>query len=115
MLSYHATQHDGQPALKLKGALTIYTVAQARVDIPARMTKHKSKMLDLSGIEELDSAGVQLLLWLKRDVASQGSELALAHHSPAVVEVLDLLRLTAVFGDTILLSPSTPSGSRHGS
>ena len=114
MLSYHGTHHDGQPALKLKGDLTIYTVAEARREIPARMAKHKSKVLDLSGIAELDTAGVQLLLWLKRDVTSQGSTLAIANHSPAVVDVLDLLRLTAVFGDTILLSPSG-AGSRHGS
>lgn len=115
MLSYHTTQYDGQPALKLKGALTIYTVAQARRDIPARMAKQKSMVLDLTGIDELDTAGVQLLLWLKRDLSSRGSGLALANHSPAVVDVLDLLGLTAVFGDTILLSPSSSTGGRHGS
>jgi len=115
MLSYQATQHEGRPALKLKGALTIYTVTQAWRDIPTKLAKHKSKVLDLSGVEELDTAGVQLLLWLKRDGTGRGSDLVLAHHSPEVVEVLDLLRLAAVFGDAILLSPSSTSGSRHGS
>ncbi len=106
MLTYHATHVNGQPALKLTGVLTIYTVAEARHEIPARMDKHKAHVLDLSGLEELDTAGAQLLLWLKREAANRGSALALAHHSPAVVEVFDLLKLTATFGDSILLAPS---------
>ena len=106
MLTYHVTQHDGEPGLRLAGALTIYTAAQARDEIPARLARHSARVLDLSGVEELDTAGVQLLLWLKRDLASRGTALALVRHSPAVVEVLDLLKLTTAFGDPILLSPS---------
>lgn len=106
MLSYHASHHDGQPSLKLTGALTIYTVAQARQEIPARLLKHHAQVLDLSALEELDTAGIQLLLWLKRDEAGRGNTLAFAHHSAAVVEALDLLKLTGLFGDPILLSPS---------
>jgi anti-sigma B factor antagonist len=106
MLTYHSSKHDGQSSLRLAGALTIYTVAEARNEIPDRMAKHGAQVLDLSGIEELDTAGVQLLLWLKRDLASRGSGLALVRHSPAVVEVLDQLKLTVVFGDPILISPS---------
>jgi anti-sigma B factor antagonist len=107
MLTYQTIKQDGQPSLRLCGALTIYTVAQARSEIPSRMASHRAQVLDLSGIDELDTAGVQLLLWIKRDMAKRGSELTLASHSPAVVEVLDLLKLTATFGDPILLSPST--------
>ena len=115
MLAYHASKNGKQPALALSGALTIYTVAEARREIPVRLAKRKSQILDLSGIEELDTSGVQLLLWLKRDAASRGEGLSLIHHSSAVADVLDLLRLTATFGDTILLSPTSPSGGRHGS
>ena len=106
MLTYHSTHVNGHPVLKMKGDLTIYTVVQARQEIPARLAKHGAQELDLSGVEELDTAGVQLLAWLKREASSGGAPLAFAHHGPAVVEVLDLLRLTATFGDPILLSPS---------
>lgn len=106
MLTYHVTQHDGGPSLKLSGALTIYTVAEARHEIPARLAKQGSRVLDLAGIEELDTAGVQLLLWLKRELAGQGRALTITGHSPVVVDVFDLLKLATAFGDPILLSPS---------
>ena len=106
MLTYHSTHLNGQATLKLTGVLTIYTATEARTQIPARMAKAGTQTLDLSGIEELDTAGMQLLLWLKREAANQGKTLILAHHSPAVLEILDLLKLTATFGDPILLSPS---------
>jgi len=115
VLTYHANKNGKQPVLALVGALTIYTVAEARREIPTRLAKRKTQALDLSGIEELDTSGVQLLLWLKCDAAIHGAELALLHHSPAVVAVLDLLRLTATFGDTILELPPTSSRSHHGS
>ena len=106
MLTCHTIQHDCQPGLKLAGVLTIYTAAQARDEVPAQMARHGARFLDLSGVEELDTAGVQFLLWLKRDMARTGSELKLTGHSPAVIEVLDLLKLASAFGDPILLSPS---------
>jgi anti-anti-sigma factor len=106
MLTFHASHHDGQASLRPAGALTIYTVAEARREIPWRLQKHHAQCLDLSAVEELDTAGLQLLLWLKRDAAARGINLVFVHHSEAVVDVFDLLKLTAVFGDPILMSPS---------
>jgi len=104
MLTYHTAQHDGQPSLRLAGALTIYTAAQARNEIPSRLAEHGATVLDLSGVEELDTAGVQLLFWLKREMARNGPGLTLVGHSPVVVEVLDLLKLAGTSGDPILLA-----------
>jgi len=64
MLTYHTSHHDGQASLRLAGALTIYTVTEARREVPGRLQKHHVQYLDLSGVEELDTAGIQLLLWL---------------------------------------------------
>lgn len=107
MLTYHTMHSEGQPALRLTGDLTIYTAAQARRDIPSKMDKHGAQILDLSGVDEMDTAGVQLLLWLKRESADRGVRFSLIHHSPSVLEAFDLLRLAATFGDPILLSPTS--------
>jgi anti-anti-sigma factor len=107
MLTYQVTQHDGRCGLRLSGELTIYSAGQARHDIPQQLAASGATELDLFGVEELDTAGVQLLFWLKREAASRGSNLAFAYHSPAVMEVLDLMNLTAAFGDIILLPPAS--------
>jgi anti-anti-sigma factor len=106
MLELRPTRHHGQPGLELSGELTIYTAAQARQELSECLARDPDLALNLSGIEEIDTAGVQLLVWLKRTAAAQGQVLVLAHHSPAVVAVLDLLKVTGELGDPILIAPS---------
>ena len=106
MFTISAVQQHGQSIHRLSGALTIYAVAEARPELAAVVAGQKFTTLDLSEVDELDTAGVQLLLWLKREAGRQGATLALVLHSPAVVEVFDLLQVTAAFGDPILIAPN---------
>lgn len=106
MFSIHVTKHEGQTRLKLAGDLTIYSVRQAQQEILAHMAKHPSLELDLYGIEEFDTAGVQLLYWLKHTANARSVQLPFVHHSSAVVDVFELLKVTGTFGDPILLSPA---------
>jgi anti-anti-sigma factor len=106
MLELRAIQRDGQPGLELAGELTIYTVAEARRQLVDWLARVPALELNLKEVEELDTAGVQLLVWLKRTAAASGTALVLAHHSPSVVAVLDLLKVNGHLGDPILLAPS---------
>jgi anti-sigma B factor antagonist len=54
--------------------------------------------LDLSGVTEMDCAGVQLLLAARRSTDESGRELRVAGRSPAVAEVLGTLQLASHFG-----------------
>jgi anti-anti-sigma factor len=94
---------NGLARVALMGELTIYTAGQAKQEIPSQLAKHDSVELDLSGVEELDTAGVQVLLWLKRCAAAEGKHLPFVFHSAAVVAVFDLLDMGGMFGDPILL------------
>jgi len=108
MLEIEPSTHDQEPCLRLKGTLTIYDVAEAKGPLGAALDRQPTLHLNLAGLEELDTAGVQLLAWLKQEAARRGRSLALSAHSPAVVEVFDLLQVSGLFGDPILLVP-TPS------
>jgi len=106
MLTLKDSKKGSLCSAKLTGELNVYTAAQAREELQARLEKHKALELDLWGIEELDTAGIQVLLWAKREAREHGRSLPFVNHSPAVIEILDLLKVTGVFGDPILIAPS---------
>jgi anti-sigma B factor antagonist len=54
--------------------------------------------VDLSGVSELDTAGVQLLLIAKRTALARSKQLRLVGQSSAVVQVLETFNLVAYFG-----------------
>ena len=105
MVQIEPTTHEGEPALSLLGELNIYAVLEAREQLTHALQDLPALQLNLSGIEELDTSGVQLLVWLKAEATRLGKPLTLVAHSPAVVEVFDLLQVAGLFGDPILLAP----------
>lgn len=59
--------------------------------------------VDLSGVSELDSTGLQLLLLLKAESQKRAFNLRLLGHSQAVTEVFELLKLSMFFGDPVVI------------
>ena len=90
-------EHPNDDRLILSGDLTIYTVAETLNRLRPHLGEHPTGELDLSGITELDGAGIQLLLWLRETARLRGITLRLSAHGPVVDEVLDLLQLGALF------------------
>jgi anti-anti-sigma factor len=110
MFEIETGTHDGAPCLRLTGELTIYAVAEARARLGEALDQGPGLLLNLAGVEELDTAGLQLLVWLKQEARRRGRTLTLSAHSPAVLEVFDLLRVAGLFGDPILLAPTESRG-----
>lgn len=90
--------------LSVQEDMTIYqAVAQKEQFLSAlALTGHLE--LDLHGVAELDTAGLQLLLLLKREAANQGRTLSVVGHSPKVLDVIDFCNLAGVFGDPMVIS-----------
>jgi len=89
--------------VRLDGDMTIYGAAELKPQLLAALAEHTSLTLDLAAVDELDSAGVQLLLLLKQEADRQHKALRLTHHSEPTVEVFELLHLAPIFGDPVLL------------
>ena len=85
--------------LALTGELTIYEAANLKTLLLDRLNASKSLQVDLSGVTELDTSGVQLMLLLQREAAAASKPLQWVKHSQAVSQVLGLLNLGSALGD----------------
>ncbi|WP_255991533.1 STAS domain-containing protein [Chitinolyticbacter albus] len=94
---------------RLDGELTIFHAASLKDALIAALGEGGPALtIDLSGVDELDTAGVQLLLLVKREAARLGRALIYSGHSAAVISVLELLDLAGTLGDPLLI----PNASR---
>lgn len=89
--------------LPIEGELTIYTAADTKGKLVAALESKQPVEIDLSRVDEIDSAGLQLLILAKREAARNERTLTLVNHSQAVVECLDMCNLTSEFGDQVIL------------
>jgi len=90
--------------LRLEGELTIYRAAELKIELLNAMAKTSPVEVDLSGVTEVDGAGLQLLIMIKKEAARSGKTVTFAAHSPAVLEVIDFANLSGQFGDPVVLA-----------
>lgn len=84
---------DGAYLAKATGDLNIYTAAECCTQLRHLIDANASIVLDLSAVSEMDTAGVQLLVQVRRACDAQGKPLRFASPSAAVQDVVQLLQL----------------------
>jgi anti-anti-sigma factor len=91
--------------IALDGEMTIYRAADLKVAVLEALRKTRVLEIDLSGVTELDTAGLQVLMLAKQAAAAdvEQRQLRLVQHSPAVMEIVEMLDLVAFFGDAVLV------------
>lgn len=99
-----ARHQDGICRLRIEGEFTIYHARQIRDDLLEHLDSSKEIELDLGGVTEMDTAGIQLLLAAKREGLRRGKPVRYVSHSQAALEVIDLYDMAAQFGDPLLIS-----------
>lgn len=90
--------------LFIEGDLTIYRAAELKEALLAAVNHAQVLEVDLAGVTDIDSAGVQLLMLAKRTALQLQRQLRLVAHSPAVLDVFELLDLAGWFGDPLLMA-----------
>jgi anti-anti-sigma factor len=94
-MTHEPTPEMAPPLLCIEGELTIFRAGEIRELLLAQPPHQK---IDLSGVTEMDSAGLQLLLAAKQAANAAQRPLRLIGASPAVQEVVELLNVSAHFG-----------------
>ncbi len=90
--------------LALDGELTIYTAIEQKTALLNFLASDNELELNLANVSEMDTAGLQLLILIKREASQSGKSMHFVMHSKAVLDVLELTRMTSAFGDQIVLS-----------
>jgi anti-anti-sigma factor len=88
--------------LHIEGELTIFRAAELMQTL---LASPPPADVDLSGVTEIDTAGLQLLMLAKKRAVAEHRQLSLVAHSAAVTEVFELLNVTAYFGDPLVVPP----------
>jgi anti-anti-sigma factor len=96
-----------QVDLQIEGELSIYRADELKRALIEPLKEDVLLVVSLAAVTELDTCGLQLLMLAKRTAAKLGGELQLVAHSPAVLEVFELLNVAAFFGDHLVIPPST--------
>jgi len=103
-MAIQVKKEKGVMQLVVQDEMTIYTALEQKNELLPHLKVDSEVHINLSDVSEIDSAGVQVLMFLKQESQHKNIRLILIQHSQAVVEVLELLNLTAYFGDPIMIS-----------
>jgi anti-anti-sigma factor len=99
------TPDSSSTALAICGEFTVFTAAALKASLIDAIAQAETAdiAIDLAGVTEIDSAGVQLMVMAKREAASYGKNLHFIGHSGPVLDLIDLCDLSGFFGDPLLI------------
>lgn len=95
-----------QQTLRIEGEFTIYRAMELKSVLFADPAPTE---VDLSGVTEFDSSGLQLLMLAKTSALAQGRPFTLVGHSAAVMDVLELLDMAGYFGNALVAPAPAPT------
>jgi anti-sigma B factor antagonist len=89
---------DGQVVVVLRGELDVTEAAQVAGSLAVVAASGRTVILDLEGLEFIDSSGLAALVHARRDARRAGFDLLLAAPQQQVLRMLSITRLIDVFG-----------------
>lgn len=101
---------DGVLQLRLLGDCSIYHAAELRGVLLDALASAEHLDLNLAGVSEFDTAGLQVLMAAKAQAQAQGRRLELSQHSAAVLALIELFELASWLGD-LLIVPASPTAA----
>lgn len=99
-MSLTISEHGDTCRVVLSGDVTISTAAELKTALAVAILEHNETEVDLGAVEEMDTAGLQLMLMAKR---CEDKTVRFVNHSAAVLLVLELANLGQQLGDPLLL------------
>ena len=89
--------------LSITDDLTIYHALELKGTLLDALAQTTDLELNLSQVGEMDTAGLQLLVMLKKEAQRTGKCVHIVAHSQAVSSVVDFCNMAAEFGDPLVI------------
>ena len=89
--------------LTLTEDLTIYHALDQKNTLLDALVASDELELDLLPVSEMDTAGLQLLILLKKEAQRSGKRVSIVAHSQAVRAVIDFCNLATELGDPLVI------------
>ena len=95
--------------LTLTEDLTIYHALEQKSALLNALADTDDLELDLMHVGEIDTAGLQLLILLKKEALRAGKTISIVAHSQSVRAVIDFCNLAAELGDPLIIPAAEAS------
>ncbi|MBS1161056.1 MAG: Sulfate transporter/antisigma-factor antagonist [Proteobacteria bacterium] len=89
--------------LSISEDLTIYHALALKDKLLAALAETSELELNLSHVEAIDTAGLQLLVLLKKEARRSGKCVRIVAHSQAVSSLVEFCNMAAEFGDPLVI------------
>ena len=103
----------GRRRAVVQGSLTIYDATADKQTLLQALDDATEMEVDLSSVSEMDTAGLQVLILVKRESIATGKPLRVIGHSEASLDVLDRYNLASYFGDPVVITRPERRKSRR--
>lgn len=98
---------DADFELTIPADMTIYEAGEIKDLFANALVEDKNINVNLSNVSEIDSAGLQLMVSLKKEAEEKEKAVQFASHSTAVIGLLDLYGMTSYFGDPVVMDKTS--------
>ena len=108
---FSTDERDGRCHVDIDGEICIYNAADLKERFMSVLNDKRELEINLANVTEIDSAGVQLLMLVKRERDTMGQRVTLTNHSNSVLDIFGLMSLEGYFNDPIVLAKER--GEKH--
>jgi anti-anti-sigma factor len=94
---------SSNPPLVITEDLTIYHALEQKQLLLDALSATSDLELNLAQVDKMDTAGLQLLVLLKKEAQRADKRVRIVAHSQAVSSVIDFCNMAAEFGDPLVI------------
>jgi len=94
----HHVDENGTPRLICRGRVNLESAATFRNEVKSLSPGNKKLLVDMSGVDAVDSSGLGSILGTYVSAKNDGCEMILVNVHPRVKDLLNITRLTSVLG-----------------